>query len=70
MGHFAKFCPRTKKKNDVYPARVHLTIANEIIDGDHVMASTFLMNDKPKVVLFDSRSSHSFMSTAFAHRFN
>ena len=34
------------------------------------MADTFLVNDHPAVVLFDSRSSHSFMSTAFAHHFN
>jgi hypothetical protein len=34
------------------------------------MADTFLVNDHPAVVLFDSRSSHSFMSTTFAHRFN
>jgi hypothetical protein len=34
------------------------------------MASTFLMNDHPVVVLFDSGSSHSFMSTTFAHHIN
>lgn len=27
------------------------------------------MNHHPDVVLFDSRSSHSFMSYAFAHRY-
>jgi hypothetical protein len=70
MGHFAKFCPRPKKKNDVYPARVHLTTVDEITDEELVMASTFLVNDHTAVVLFDSGSSHSFMSTAFAHRFN
>jgi hypothetical protein len=31
------------------------------------MAGTFLVNNHPAVVLFDSRSSYSFMSTAFAH---
>jgi hypothetical protein len=70
MGHFTKFCPRPKNKNDIYPARVHLTTVDEINDGEHVMVGTFLMNDHLTVVLFDSRSSHSFMSTAFAHRFN
>jgi hypothetical protein len=34
------------------------------------MAGTFLMNDHPAVVLFDSGSSHYFMSTTFSHRFN
>jgi hypothetical protein len=70
MGHFAKFCPRPKKKNDVSPARVHLTTTDEVTDGELVMADTLLVNDHPTAVLFDSGSSHSFMSTAFAHRFN
>jgi hypothetical protein len=34
------------------------------------MAGTFLVNNHPAVVLFHSRSSHSFMSTDFAHQFN
>jgi hypothetical protein len=70
MGHFAKSCPRPKKKNDVYPTRVHLTTVDEITNGELVMVGTFLVNDHPAVVLFDSGSSRSFMSTAFAHRFN
>jgi hypothetical protein len=70
MGHFAKFCPRRKKKNDVYPTRVHLSTADEIMDGKLVMDGTFLVNDHPALVLFDSGSSHSFMSTTFGHRFN
>jgi hypothetical protein len=70
MGHFAKSCPRPKKKNDAFPARVHLTTADKITDGELVMAGTFLVNDHPAVVLFDFRSSHSFMSTAVSHRFN
>jgi hypothetical protein len=49
---------------------VHLTTADEVANGELVMAGTFLMNNHPIVVLFDSRSSHSFMSTAFAHQFN
>ena len=70
MGHFAKFCPRPKKKNHVYTARAPLTTVDELTAEALVMASTFLANDHTAVVLFDSRSSHSFMSTAFAHRFN
>jgi hypothetical protein len=69
MGNFAKFCP-CPKKNDVYPAHGHLTTSYEAIDGEPIMAGTFLVNNHPAVVLFDSRSSHSFMSTTFAHRFN
>jgi hypothetical protein len=70
MGHFTKSCPRPKKKNDVYPARVHHTTTDDVADGEPVMADTFLVNHHPAVVLFDSRSSHPFMSTTFAHRFN
>jgi hypothetical protein len=43
---------------------------DEITDGEIMMVGTFLVNDHSVVVLFDSRSSHSFMSTTFAHRFN
>jgi hypothetical protein len=70
MGHFAKSCPCPKKKNDVYPSRVHLTTVDENTNIELVMAGTFLVNDHPAIVLFDFGSSHSFMSTAFAHRFN
>jgi hypothetical protein len=70
MGHFTNSCSRPKKKNDVYPSRVLLTTADEITDREIVMVGTFLVNDHSVVVLFDSGSSHSFMSTAFAHRFN
>jgi hypothetical protein len=65
MGHFTKICPRPKKKNDVYPACVHLTTTDGVIEGELVMAGTFLVNDHPTVILFDSKSSHSFMSTTF-----
>jgi hypothetical protein len=34
------------------------------------MAGTFLVKDHLAVILFDFGSSHSFMSTTFAHRFN
>jgi hypothetical protein len=39
MGHFPKFCPRPKKKYDVYPARVHLTTTDEITDGERLSRS-------------------------------
>ena len=70
MGHFAKYCPRPKRKTNVYPARAHHTTASEVIEGGPIMAGTFSVNDHPAVVLFDSGSSHSFMSDAFAHRYN
>ncbi|KAL5647149.1 hypothetical protein ACJX0J_041504, partial [Zea mays] len=38
MGHFAKNCPRPKRKTNVYPARAHHTIETEITEGEPIMA--------------------------------
>ena len=42
----------------------------EIPSGEVVTAGKFLMNQHPAVVLFDSGASHSFMSLAFASKYN
>jgi hypothetical protein len=44
----------------------------EIPAGEVVTAGKFLVNDHPAVVLFDSGTSHSFMSSTFAskHKMN
>ena len=42
----------------------------EIPSGKVVIAGKFLMNQHPTVVLFDSGASHSFMSPAFASKYN
>jgi len=65
-GHFAKFCPYPKKSSNQYPARVHYTTMDDILEGEPMTASMFSINQHPAVVLFDSGSSHSFMSQAFA----
>jgi hypothetical protein len=39
---------------------------DEIPEGEPVTAGKFPVNQNPAVVLFDSGSSHSFMSQAFA----
>ena len=44
---------------------VHYTTIEEIPTGEVVTTRTFLMNQHPAVVLFDSRASHSFMSQTF-----
>jgi hypothetical protein len=49
-------------------ARVHHTTVDEIPKGEPVIACKFSVNQHPAVVLFDSRSSHSFMSQAFARK--
>jgi hypothetical protein len=48
---------------------VHHTTVDDILEGEPVIASMFSINDNPAVVLFDSRSSHSFVSQAFAKRY-
>jgi hypothetical protein len=47
---------------------VHYTIVEETPEGEPVTAGTFLVNKIPIVILFDSGSSHSFMSLAFAQK--
>jgi hypothetical protein len=47
---------------------VHHTTVEEIPEGEPVTAGKFPVNQNPAVVLFDSGSSHSFMSQAFARK--
>jgi hypothetical protein len=68
-GHFAKFCPYPKKQQMQYQARVHHTTIDDILEGEPVTADMFSINNHPAVVLFDSRSSHSFVSQAFVKRY-
>jgi hypothetical protein len=68
-GHFAKFCPFPKKQPTQYQARVHHTTVDDIPEGEPMTAGMFSINNHPAVVLFDSGSSHSFISQAFAKRY-
>ena len=47
---------------------MHYTTLEEIPSGEVVTMGTFLVNQHPVVVLFDSRASHSFMSQIFASK--
>ena len=47
---------------------MHYTTLEEIPSGEVVTVGTFLVNQHPAVVLFDSRASHSFMSQTFASK--
>ena len=49
---------------------MHYTIVEEVPMGEVVTVSIFLVNKHPAIVLFDSRASHSFMSQAFASKYN
>ena len=42
----------------------------EIPSGEVVTMGKFLVNQHPAIVLFDSGASHSFMSPAFASKYN
>ncbi|WVZ76299.1 hypothetical protein U9M48_024286, partial [Paspalum notatum var. saurae] len=45
---------------------VHYTHVEQIPEGEPVLASTFLVNEHPTVVLFDSRATHTFISRSYA----
>jgi hypothetical protein len=40
----------------------------EISAGEEVLAGIFFLNEWPIIILFDSRASHDFMSSACAKR--
>jgi hypothetical protein len=40
----------------------------EIPTGEEVLVGTFFLNDRPMIVLFDSRASHDFMSSTCAKK--
>jgi hypothetical protein len=68
-GHFEKFCPYPKKQQNQYQARVHDTTIDDIPEGEPVTVSMFSINNHPIIILFDSGSSHSFISQAFARKY-
>jgi hypothetical protein len=47
---------------------VHHTTIDDIPEGEPVIAGMFSINNHLAIVLFDSRSSHSFISQAFARK--
>ena len=50
--------------------QVNFTEAEEIPQGEPMMAGMFTIDSHPAYVLFDSGASHSFMSIGFAQRHN
>ena len=67
-GHDKLKVRKHKKKKQTYTARVHSTTMDEIPEGEPVTAGKFPINQHPVVVLFNSGSSYSFMSQAFAQK--
>ena len=49
---------------------MHYTAVEEVPAGEVVTASMFLVNKHPAIILFDSGASHSFMSQAFASKYD
>jgi hypothetical protein len=49
---------------------MHHTTVDKIPEGEPMIASMFPINQHPAVVLFDSESSHSFMSQALAQKYD
>jgi hypothetical protein len=48
--------------------RANYTTVEEIPTGEEVLASTFLLNEHPVIILFDSGASHDFMSSTYAEK--
>jgi hypothetical protein len=48
---------------------VHHTTIDDIPEGEPMTADMFSINNYPAVLLFDSGSSHSFISQAFARKY-
>ncbi|WVZ51775.1 hypothetical protein U9M48_002886 [Paspalum notatum var. saurae] len=55
-------------KRDPAPreGRVHYTHIDQIPEGEPVLASTFLVDEHPTVVLFDSGATHTFITRSYA----
>jgi hypothetical protein len=47
---------------------MNYTIVEEIPTGEELLASTFFLNERPIVILFDSGASHDFMSFTYANK--
>jgi hypothetical protein len=57
------------KQQTQYQARVQHTTIDDILEGEPVTAGMFSINNHLAIVLFDSGSSHSFMSQAFVKKY-
>jgi hypothetical protein len=50
----------------VCKGQVKYTTVEQVPTGEIIMASAFLVNQQPAIVMFDSCASHSFISSTFA----
>jgi hypothetical protein len=49
----------------VRQGRVNFTTLSELLEGAPVMMGTFTLHHHPAIILFDSGTTHSFISTRF-----
>jgi len=54
------------KKSAPKMGQLHYSQLEQVPEGEPVLAGTFLVNDHPTVVLFDSGATFSFISKAYA----
>ncbi|WVZ75843.1 hypothetical protein U9M48_023867 [Paspalum notatum var. saurae] len=76
-GHFSRTCHSHQKASGSVPTgkgkrsapkmgQLHYSQLEQVPEGEPVLAGTFLVNDHPTVVLFDSGATFSFISKAYA----
>ncbi|WVZ63421.1 hypothetical protein U9M48_013055 [Paspalum notatum var. saurae] len=76
-GHFSRTCRSHQKTSGSVPTgkgkksapkmgQLHYSQLEQVPEGEPVLAGTFLVNDHPTVVLFDSGATFSFISKAYA----
>jgi hypothetical protein len=65
----ANYVPVATKQNYVCGKVNHVTV-EEAQEAPDVVIGMFFVNDTSVVVLFDSRASHSFISTAYVEKHN
>ncbi|WVZ63464.1 hypothetical protein U9M48_013094 [Paspalum notatum var. saurae] len=76
-GHFSRTCHSHQKTPGSVPmgkgkksapkmGQLHYSQLEQVPEGEPVLAGTFLVNDHPTVVLFDSGATFSFISQAYA----
>jgi hypothetical protein len=81
-GHFAKKCPNKQSvsatgnqsrpqalQNYIYDKVNHVT-SEEAQQAHDVILGMFLASSHPATILFDSRASHSFISSSFVEKYN
>ncbi|GKA15078.1 putative reverse transcriptase domain-containing protein [Tanacetum coccineum] len=73
QGHFKSNCPKLKNKNQGNQARNGNAMARDYAVGTagtnlnfNVVTSTFLLNNRYALILFDTGADRSFVSTAFS----